>query len=131
MSPGQPMRLLLQVFVAFFLCMAGAHFLGLKVPLLFIYHDTPYYAYQDRIIAFALVTYALLFLAASRHRVVVPYALASGWITVAGLAYINQSTELAETLNGQGTTIYWLETAALAAMALVLTVLAWNERKRS
>ena len=129
MSPGQPLRLLLQVLVAFFLCMGGAHFFGFKVPLLFIYYDNLYYAYQDRIISFTLVTYALLFLAASRHRVIVPYALVSAWVTVAGLAYINQSSELALSLNGQGTTIYWLETAALGALALVLTVLALKDRK--
>ena len=131
MAPGQPLRLMLHIFVVFFLCMGAAHFFGLKVPLLFIYYDNLFYAYQDRIISFTLVTYALLFLAASRHRVVVPYALVSVWVTVAGLAYINQSAELAASLEGQGTGIYWLETAALGGLALVLTLLALKERKNS
>lgn len=33
--------------VVYFSCMAFAHFFGIKVPVLFVYYDTPYYAYQD------------------------------------------------------------------------------------
>ncbi|MFE0018890.1 hypothetical protein ACFWXH_28860 [Mesorhizobium sp. NPDC059054] len=131
MTPSPILRILLLVCVVFFLCMGAAHFLGLKVPVLFVYFDTPFYAYQDRIISFTLVTYAALFFVASRDRAVVPFALISIWATVIGLAYINQSSELAEVLSGRGTTIYWLQTAALAALAVVLTGLFIKERGAS
>lgn len=132
MPPGPQLKMLLFVFVAFFLCMGSAHFLGLKIPVLFVYYDTPFYAYQDKIIAFTLVTYALLFFAASRDRSVVPFALISIWTTVFGLAHINQSAELAEALGPDGGTwVYWLITAAFAGLALVLTVLWWRDRRAS
>ncbi|PLP57597.1 hypothetical protein CYK37_18430 [Mesorhizobium loti] len=131
MAPSPILRTLLLICVAFFLCMGTAHFLGIKVPVLFIYFDTPFYAYQDRIISFTLVTYAALFFVASRDRAVVPFALISIWATVIGLAYINQSSELAEVLSGRGTSIYWLQTGVLAALAVVLTGLFINERGSS
>ncbi|MEO1047952.1 MAG: hypothetical protein AAFW59_06450, partial [Pseudomonadota bacterium] len=81
--PTPLLRGLLLICVVFFIAMGTAHFTGFKVPLLFIYYDTPFYAYQDRIIAFTLVTYVALFFAAANHRAVVPYALVSIWGTVA------------------------------------------------
>ncbi len=47
--------------VAYFCCMALAHFFGLKWPLLFVYYDTPFFAYQDKIISFAVTAYIGLF----------------------------------------------------------------------
>lgn len=109
--------------VAYFCCMAAAHFFGLKWPVLFVYYDTPFYAYQDKIIAFAVVTYACLFFAAARQREVVPAALVSIWITVLGLSSVNVSKALHDVLQGQGTQAYWLQTGAIAGYALLLTVL--------
>lgn len=122
------LRGLLMVCVAFFICMGAAHFFGLKWPVLFVYWDTPFYAYQDKIIAFTLVTYAALFFAASRHAIVVPYALISIWGTVAGLSLVNVSDALGDVLNGAGTGAYWLITAALGGLAATLTALWLRER---
>ena len=61
--------------VAYFCAMATAHFFGLKVPLLFVYYDVPYHAYQDKIISFAVVAYVCLFASAARIPEVVPAAL--------------------------------------------------------
>ena len=91
--PSALLKLLLQVSVAFFACMGLAHFFGLKIPVLFVYWDPPFYAYQDKIIAFTLVTYMALFFGASRHLVMVPYALVSIWSTVSwSLVSIEEST---------------------------------------
>ena len=46
--------------VVYFCCMAIAHFFGIKLPILFVYYDTPYYAYQDKIVAVAVVAYICL-----------------------------------------------------------------------
>ncbi len=122
--PDGLLRLLLLVCVVFFVCIGLAHFFGLKWPVLFVYFDTPYHAYQDRIISFTLVTYAALFLAASRDMTVVPFALVSIWSTVAGLSYINTSAELAAVLaDGQSTLLYWLQTGAFGGLAALLTLL--------
>jgi hypothetical protein len=84
---------LLQIFlainVAYFCAMSLAHFFSFKYPILFIYYNTDFYEYQDKIIAFCAATYAILFLAAYNHSVVVPYALSSLIVTVIGLSYIN------------------------------------------
>ncbi|MEM9048711.1 MAG: hypothetical protein AAGC92_08330 [Pseudomonadota bacterium] len=131
-APSTLLRALLLICVAFFLCMGMAHFIGLKWPVLFVYFDTPYYAYQDRIISFTLITYAALFFAASRHRVMVPYALISIWGTVAGLAYVNVSpalaAALAEMTEGAGTLLYWAQTGAFGGLAIILTLLFLRER---
>lgn len=127
MAPSPLLRSLLLVCVAFFVCMGLAHFFSFKLPVLFVYWDTPFYAYQDKIIAFTLITYAALFLAASRHRIVVPYALVSIWGTVFGLCLVNVSDALAEVLNGGGVGAYWLITAALGGLAVVLTGLWLRE----
>lgn len=109
--------------VAYFCCMALAHFFGLKWPVLFVYYDTPFYAYQDKIISFAVVTYACLFYVAANQRTAVPAALVSIWATVLGLSSVNVSAALQSVLQGQGTLMYWLQTAALAGYAVLLTVL--------
>jgi hypothetical protein len=114
--------------VAYFCCMAAAHYLGLKVPLLFVYYDTPFHAYQDKIIAFAVVAYVCLFATAARHRVAVPAALVALGVTVAGLASVNLSDALAAVLDGRSTAAYWLQTGLIAAYFLWLLALAAASR---
>ncbi|MEH2524156.1 MULTISPECIES: hypothetical protein [unclassified Bradyrhizobium] len=114
--------------VAYFCCMAAAHFVGFKMPLLFIYYDAPFYAYQDKIIAFAVVAYICLFYSAARIPDVVPAALAALWITVIGLCLVNLSDALRIVLAGKGTTAYWLQTALLGVYTLTLT-LCWRRAK--
>ena len=59
---AQWLRYMLGVGVVYFCLMAAAHFVGLKYPLVFVYYDTPFYAYQDKIISFAVLAYASLFM---------------------------------------------------------------------
>jgi hypothetical protein len=94
------------------------------VPVLFIYYDTPFYAYQDKIISFAVFAYIALFYSASQHRSVALAAILVLAITVAGLSFINVSGDLASVLQeGQSTMPYWLQTGAIAAYMLVLIAL--------
>ncbi len=128
-APIPLLRSLLLICVAFFACMGLAHFFGLKIPVLFVYWDPPFYAYQDKIIAFTLITYMSLFFGASRHRVMVPYAVISLWGTVIGLALVNTSAALAQVLDGGSTFFYWLITMAFAGLAGVLTFLWLMDRR--
>ena len=109
---------------AYFVCMAVAHFFGIKVPILFVYYDTPFYAYQDKIISFAVLAYVGLFYAASRNIEVVPVALAVLGLTALGLASVNLSSDLQDVLSDdQPIWPYWAQTAAIAAYFLALLAL--------
>ena len=117
---------------AYFCCMATAHFFSIKVPVLFVYYDTPFYAYQDKIISFAVCAYIALFYSASRHRAVALNAIIVLAITVAGLSFVNISSDLASVLQeGQSTTPYWLQTVAIAGYLILLLVLYVKDGKKT
>ena len=117
--------------VAYFCCMAVAHFFGIKQPLLFVYYDTPFYAYQDKIISFAVVAYIGLFHAASRHMVVVPTALIVLGMTVLGLSAVNMSDALASAMTPQNSlTPYWVQTGLIAGYFAVLVGLYLKARNQ-
>jgi len=113
----------------YFCCMAVAHYFGIKLPLLFVYYDTPFYAYQDKIISFAVVSYIALFYSAAQYRAVVPAALIVLGITVLGLASVNESDALASVLEeDQSTLLYWAQTGLIAAYFVVLLVLYLRDK---
>ncbi len=112
--------------VVIFCSMSVAHFFSLKYPLLFVYYDTPYYLYQDRIISFCLIAYACLFYTAAEHRAAVPAALLALSATVLGLSAINYSEALRMINEGHSTTPYWVETSIFASYLLVLIGLYLN-----
>ena len=98
----------------YFVAMAVAHFFGFKYPVLFIYYDVPYYAYQDKIISFSVIAYVLLFIEAYRNPSVRPTAILLLYITSAGLTLVNLSEALDLALeDGQSKTPYWIQTVAI------------------
>ena len=118
--------------VAYFCCMAVAHYFSIKVPVLFVYYDTPFYAYQDKIISFAVCAYIALFYSASQHRSVAPGAITVLAVTVLGLSSVNYSGALASVLHeGQSTASYWLQTGAIAFYLVVLLVLYIKDGKNA
>lgn len=127
---SKPTRYAFLAGASYFCCMALAHFLGVKVPVLFVYYDTPFYAYQDKIIAFAVCAYVALFLAAARNRAVAPSAMTVVGLTVLGLSSVNVSDALLSVLSeGQSTRPYWLQTAAIGLYLIVLWVLYVRDGK--
>ena len=127
----KPLRYALLAGVAYFVAMAGAHFFGVKQPLLFVYYDTPFYAYQDKIISFAVIAYAALFWCAARNRSVVPAALFVLAVTVGGLSAVNVSEALADVLRpGQATWPYWVQTGLIAAYFVWLLALYLRQGTR-
>lgn len=108
----------------YFFFMAVAHFFGIKVPILFVYCDTPFYAYQDKIISFAVFAYVALFYSASQFRPVALNAIIVLAITVAGLISVNLSSALELVLDSNQSTLpYWLQTAAIAFYLMALVIL--------
>lgn len=117
---------------AYFCCMAVAHFLGFKLPILFVYFDTPFYAYQDKIISFAVCAYIALFYSAAKHRDVALNAITVLAITVAGLCAVNLSEALNSLLEpGQSLLPYWLQTGMIAFYCLILLGLYLKDGKAS
>ena len=131
--PTGLLSLALYANIGYFVAMSAAHWVGFKVPVLFIYYDTPFHPYQDKIISFCAGTYAILNLAAARHRAVVPYVVASLALTTVGLSAINASDDLRKVLPAGASTIaYWLQTGligALTGMLAVLHVLSFAKNK--
>lgn len=121
--PPQPLRFALWAGVAYFCCMAAAHFFSFKYPLLFVYYDVPFHAYQDKIISFAVVAYVCLFANAALHRSGVPAALVALGMTVLGLSAVNGSAALAAVLDGRPTFAYWLQTGLIAGYFGLLVAL--------
>ena len=116
----------------YFICMAIAHFFGIKVPVLFIYYDTPFYAYQDKIISFAVCAYVALFYSASLYRPVALNAIIVLTLTVAGLSAVNGSEALASVLRpGQSILPYWLQTGAIFMYLLALIGLYIKDGKNA
>ncbi len=129
---SQPTKYAFLAGAAYFCCMAIAHFFSIKVPILFVYYDTPFYAYQDKIISFAVCAYIALFYSASQHRSVALNAIIVLAITVLGLSYVNVSEALASVLQeGQSTVPYWLQAGAIAFYLVVLLVLYFKDGKNS
>jgi hypothetical protein len=129
--PSVPLRLALWAGAAYFCCMAMAHFFGLKYPLLFIYYDVPFYAYQDKIISFAVVAYICLFVNAALDHSAVPAAIVSLGVTVLGLSAVNGSDALATVLDGRTTLPYWMQTGLIALYFILLTILYVVGRRES
>ena len=115
---------------AYFVCMAVAHFFGIKVPILFVYYDTPFYEYQDKIISFAVCAYVALFYSAAKHRDVALVAIVVLALTLFGLSAINMSDALASVLtDAQSTVPYWLQTGAIGFYLVVLVALYIKDGK--
>jgi len=121
---SKPTKYAFLIGAAYFCCMAVAHFFSIKVPVLFVYYNTPFYAYQDKIISFAVCAYVALFYAAAQHRAIARDAIVVLGLTVLGLSAVNRSDALACVLApGQSSLPYWLQTAAIGLYLITLTVL--------
>jgi hypothetical protein len=115
----------------YFICMAVAHYFGIKQPLLFVYYDAPFYSYQDKIISFAVISYVALFYSASMHRAVVPAALITLVVTILGLASVNISDALRSVLvTGQSTMPYWIQTGLFAVYFIVVLALYMRDQQK-
>lgn len=108
---------------AYFLCMCIAHFVGFKVPILFVYWNVPSNHYQDMIISFCALTYAVLFAGAATIPAAVPVALVALAGTVLGLSAVNLSKDLREKIQGGSTAAYWAQTGMIAGLLLWLALL--------
>jgi len=109
------LRLSIRAGALYFFLVALAHALSIKLPGLFIYFDVPSQRYQDGIISFLVLGWAVFFFTASNeappHRPATRAILVAGLVAIAGLSLINVTTEfhLISPLSKPAT--FWLETA--------------------
>lgn len=116
------LKVLLMALIGYFLSMSAAHFIGYKVPLLFIYYDVPSEVYQDKIISFCAFSYAMFAFAALRARAaVIPFIIAMAGVVV-GLSLVNLSPSLREIIGEASTLMYWAQTAVIGLIVVILAV---------
>lgn len=123
MSAGLLLHWSLLVCAGYFLCMSAAHFAGFKVPILFVYWNVPSNHYQDMIISFCALTYAILFGGGAFIGGAVPLALLALAGTVLGLAAVNLSSDLRAQIKTASTRAYWLQTGMIAGLLAWLAAL--------
>jgi hypothetical protein len=110
----------------YFLLVAIAHQIDVKIPGLFIYFNIHSLAYQNLIIsllAFGWSCFFVLCFLLVRRGVVTPVSLllVAGTVAVAVLCRINLTNEVRELAEGI-TRPYWVQAGALAAYLIWLTV---------
>lgn len=121
---SKPLKYSLIAGCFYFICIAVAHFLELKIAGLYVYDNTPFYALQDKMISFASLLFAVIFYLASRYRPIIPVALIILACTVIGLFFLNlDNSFLSHVQDGQSTYPYWGHTGLLSFYLLLLTVL--------
>lgn len=103
----------------YFALVSVAHFLSMKVPILYVYYDVPSTHYQDLIISFMAMSWAFFHIAGfssvKRNSLrSVRYIVMAGAGGVAGLVYINVFTDFALIAPSANVLVYWGETAALS-----------------
>ena len=129
MRNGWVLNLFLVLLCIYFLAMSVAHFIGFKVPLLFIYYDVPSEVYQDKIISFCAFAYAMFAIATLRARAaVVPFILALVGVVV-GLSLVNLSESLEDAMKTESTMIYWAQTAVIGVLTGLLAFLHFKKPK--
>ncbi len=90
------LKWLLLAGAVYFLAIAIAHMLRIKIPFLFVYYDLPSYGYQDRIISFLSFGWSVFLFSASvdpmKNLGAVKAILIAGVFAVVGLNVINTVT---------------------------------------
>jgi hypothetical protein len=118
------LRWLLLAGGVYFLAIAVAHMLRLKVPLLFVYYDVPSYGYQDRIISFLSFGWAVFLFAASadpaKNRDAVKAILVAGLAAIFGLNVINSTTDFRTLAPGIHPAVFREETIGLSVYVAAL-----------
>jgi hypothetical protein len=119
--------------VIYFFGVSIAHMTGIKIPLLYIYFNIPSYGYQDKIISFLSLGWALFFLIAFINPVknmhVIKTVLIAGFGAIIGLGIINVSTDLRGLATTTHIVVFWIELLILFFYLIVLCVFFWRAKK--
>lgn len=123
---GSKKFLQITLFIGFFyfLLMAAAHIVGIKIPLLYIYFNLPSYGYQDKIISLLAFGWSVFFLKAAlspiHNRNIVQLLTIIVAVALAGLIRINYGTDFSQLGSAINPALFWYEFAALFIYWLLL-----------
>ena len=106
----------------YFFCISLFHFLGIKIPGLFIYYNIPSHHYQDQIISFLAFGWSAFFYSAYKNISIVPFVLLSCFMALLGLANINSSTNFESLVKGADATPFWIQTVLLSIYVAWLVI---------
>ena len=108
----------------YFALVSIVHFVGFKVPVLFVYFNVPSYPYQDRIISFLAFGWAVFMFSGylnPKNKELIREILIAGIGAIAGLTIINLSTDFHNLSSTQiNITYFWIETFGLFAFVFWL-----------
>lgn len=102
----------------YFLIVSAFHFIGFKVPIIYIYYDVISTTYQDRIISVLSFVFSVFLYAGYqlKNKELTKYIIFAGTIGVLGLAVNNYLTRISFRNNN----IYWIEIGLLGIYIGVL-----------
>ncbi len=127
------LRLSLMAGAIYFFLMSVSHFLGLKIPGLFIYFDIPSYPYQDGIISSLTLGWSLFFYTAFTNPIkyidLVKTILIAGASAIIILSFINIRTNFYILNNHSSIKIIWLEIILLFIYWFWLVVFYFRVKK--
>jgi hypothetical protein len=130
------LKWLLLVGAAYFLAVAIAHMIRIKIPMLFVYYNLPSYAYQDSIISYLSFGWSIFLFTASidpmKNRHSVKAILGAGLIAIFGLNVINQVTDFHALSPDIDPAVFRIEVLVLSAyeaMLIIFYYLAKREKE--
>ena len=122
MNSNKSLQLLLLAGAIYFFTVAIVHFLGVKIPIFYIYYDVESTIYQDRIISVLSFMFASFlytgYKLSTKDLEIVKYIIFAGTIGVIGLALNNFLTRITFRTN----LIYWIEIGLLGLYIVGLAI---------
>lgn len=118
----------------YFLLVSIAHFLEIKIPVLFIYFDVKSFQYQNKIISLLAFGWSSYFFIGTKiintkQIKYILYLIISGVYAIIVLSVINLSKELQKLIDTTSLLKYWIATIALIIYLLILIFLYIKVRK--
>ncbi len=107
----------------YFILVATAHQIGIKVPVLFVYFNVPSQYYQDQIISFMAFGWAVFLFSAflnPANKELVRAVLIAGFGAIFGLSIINLKTDFKILSSEINVSYFWAETIGLLFYVLWL-----------
>jgi len=127
MNSNKALKLLLLAGAIYFFIVAIVHFIGIKIPMLYVYYDVESTLYQDRIISVLSFMFSVFLYAGYKltSNAIVKYILFGGTVAIIGLALNNFLTSITFRNNN----IYWIEIGLLGLYVVGLAIFYHKSEK--
>lgn len=128
MNAEKIVKQLLLAGALYFCTVAVVHFLGIKIPMLYVYYDVESTIYQDRIISVLSFMFSVFLFAGYKLKSteIIKYIIFGGTIAIIGLALNNFLTRITFRNN----LVYWIEIGLLGFYVVGLAVFYQKSQKK-